>query len=136
MYDCERSVDMGGIEPPWQIISQYLLRVQLFYVTHAIAQNSKDNHMRAVKCNSYFLITAIRKSYPPEFHRVIIRRMMKIDGTGIYANAVANEGANALTNAVFTRVTKFARTLELKGFMCAQFGTQHADSWKEHLLEA
>lgn len=36
--------------------------------------------------------------------------MMEVDGTGIYANAVANEGANALAKAIFTRDTKFART--------------------------
>ncbi len=36
--------------------------------------------------------------------------MVKDDGTGIYARAVANEGANALAKAAFTRFVKFART--------------------------
>lgn len=36
--------------------------------------------------------------------------MVYADGTGIYANAVANEGANALAITFFTRDTKFARS--------------------------
>ncbi len=49
---------MGGIEPPWQTIFHYLLRVQLFLITLLYTKNSKEIKMRAAKCNSDSLVTA------------------------------------------------------------------------------
>ncbi len=49
---------MGGIEPPWQTIFHYLLRVQLFLITLLYTKNSKEIKMRAAKCNSDRFVTA------------------------------------------------------------------------------
>ncbi len=56
------------------------------------------------------MITAVMSHIRLKLHHATTRRMILGDGYRIYATAVANEGANALANAAFTRFVKFART--------------------------